>query len=310
MRTRLAGIALVVFASSVFVPLVHSQSSAKILEKKFSFPWPVQWKSGSSITLLELAWGPANSPEMIRKGNETDVNSRQEAKFFPDRPYAIALRLRAEVGHPLGSGIVSIIAPNRLFLIKNVAGDVEFPMELTRLGFLPTGGANLSIHRSGVTEVWEFFPVSPRQKEFLFQVFLPRGAGRAVLSFTVLVRHNTLVLANVTPHTRPACPNFTKDFTGTIGANIGANLRLTKRGTRLFGTEQYARVGKTLWLEGAIDFLGEFRLQERYPRDHVTGIFRGRFSASCQIMSGYFSKPDGSRLLPFEFRRPSNIPQP
>ena len=50
------------------------------------------------------------------------------------------------------------------------------------------------------------------------------------------------------------------------------------------------------------DSLGNFVIEERYPEDQVTGIFKGKFSDVCQAMTGYFSKPDGSRLQPFEFR--------
>ena len=65
----------------------------------------------------------------------------------------------------------------------------------------------------------------------------------------------------------------------------------------------YARIGKTLWLAGVVDLLGNFTIEERYPKDRVTGILKGRFDADYQTMSGYFSRPDGSRLQPFEFHR-------
>jgi hypothetical protein len=58
----------------------------------------------------------------------------------------------------------------------------------------------------------------------------------------------------------------------------------------------------TLWLRGGVDSLGNFVLEEHYPDNRITGIFKGQFSDGCQMMRGYFSKPDGSRLLPFEFR--------
>jgi hypothetical protein len=43
-------------------------------------------------------------------------------------------------------------------------------------------------------------------------------------------------------------------------------------------------------------------IEERYPKDVVTGVFKGAFSQDCRMISGFFSKPDGSRLQPFEFR--------
>jgi len=78
---------------------------------------------------------------------------------------------------------------------------------------------------------------------------------------------------------------------------------LVGKNTTLSGTEQYQRIGKTLWLRGSIDSLGNFVLEERYPEDQITGSFKGKFSDGCQVMQGYFSKPDGSRLQSFELRQ-------
>jgi hypothetical protein len=53
---------------------------------------------------------------------------------------------------------------------------------------------------------------------------------------------------------------------------------------------------------GWVDAEGNFTIEERYPENTVTGIFKGKFYESCQVMIGEFSKPDGSRLQPFKFR--------
>jgi len=70
------------------------------------------------------------------------------------------------------------------------------------------------------------------------------------------------------------------------------------------------RIGTTLWLQGSADSLGTVALEERYPKDVVTGIFKGSFSQGCRVISGLFSKPDGSRLQPFEFREARTSDQP
>jgi hypothetical protein len=59
-----------------------------------------------------------------------------------------------------------------------------------------------------------------------------------------------------------------------------------------------------------VDSLGYFTIEERYPKNTVTGILKGRFDANYQTMSGYFSKPDGSLLQPFEFHAGSPGMQP
>jgi hypothetical protein len=63
-------------------------------------------------------------------------------------------------------------------------------------------------------------------------------------------------------------------------------------------------------LRGSIDGLGNFVLEERYPEDQITGIFKGKFSDGCQMMQGYFSKPDGLRLQPFELRQAHSVGTP
>jgi hypothetical protein len=75
------------------------------------------------------------------------------------------------------------------------------------------------------------------------------------------------------------------------------------RRSTLSGTGQYERVGETLWVKGSTDSLGNFVLEERYSEGQITGTFKGKFSDGCQVMQGYFAKPDGSRLQPFEFRQ-------
>jgi hypothetical protein len=64
----------------------------------------------------------------------------------------------------------------------------------------------------------------------------------------------------------------------------GVKVHLVGRNASLSGTKQYTRIGKTLWLRGAADTLGNFVLEERYPENQVTGILEGKFSNGCQLM--------------------------
>jgi hypothetical protein len=298
----------IVTAVLVFLCFVSTDTAAQpssILEKKFAFPSPVQWRSGNwEVSLIGAAWGPANSPDMISKGHEERFSGKPE--FFPDRSYALALELR---GYAPNNPASVMWGGSGLILIKNVNGDLQVPLELTPTGFVRFSGSpgtmDLSFNHTDTTEVWDFFPVSPHQKAFLFQSFafspIQSSRDRPRASFKVLIRHSDLVIVNALPGSQTLCPDFTKSFSGTVGPNTQVSLRLTAQGTTLSGTEQYARIGKTLWLRGRVDSLGNFSIQERYPEDHLTGIFKGTFSDSSNAMTGYFSKPDGSRLLPFEF---------
>jgi hypothetical protein len=150
------------------------------------------------------------------------------------------------------------------------------------------------------------FPVSPDQNEFLFQTGPVSGvwspADPPKIAFRIIVKEDDLVVANVSPEQHGSCLNFRKELAGAVGGRSKVNLQLTRAAAILSGTEQYARIGETLWLKGTADSLGNFVLEERYPKDRVTGIFQGKFSPDCATMTGYFSKPDGSRLQPFEFR--------
>ncbi len=273
-----------------------NQAVSNILEENFAFPPPIQWRMGEmEVSLIALAWGPANSPEMIAKGRE--VRARENPEFFSARPYALAMRFRATLTSPR---FLEMSTTSGLAQIKNVEGNLEYPSDLTPSGFVP-GTYDLHFTQNAkTTEYWDFFPASPAQKEFLFRAVPP--SNRAKLSFRIIVKDNRFVIINVSPGAEAKALQFRKNFSGTIGAESKVNLQLTGKGPELSGAEQYAGVGKTLWLKGMVDSLDNFILKEYYPKDQVTGIFQGKFSYNYGVMTGYFSKPDGSRLQPFEFR--------
>ena len=267
---------------------------SNIVEKKFDFPPPVQWRAQGpdiEISLIGVAWGPADSPELIAKRVDR-VGGKPE--FYPDRTYALALGFLARFPDAISGGVN---LSSGLFRIRNIDGDAESPMELTASGFV-TIGNDILLERRNTTKYWDLFPVSSDQKEFLFVVpSRPRGAPK--LSFKIILKDNDFLVTNVTPGTG-TCLNFSKNFAGTVGAATGITLTLSREGTKVEGTEQYVGIGKVLWLEGTADSLGNLVVEERYPKDVVTGIFKGALSQDCRTVSGFFSKADGSRLQPFE----------
>jgi len=305
---RIASVVMVLFAAAH----AHSQPASNVLEKTLAFPPPVQWKAGGAeISLVGVAWGPADSPKMISRGRE-DIHVKKP-EFYADRPYVLALGFRAKLPNVAS---VEMYLPSGLGLIRNADGDIEAPMELTAAGFVPFSGSpgtfDVHFNRSGSTEYWDLFPVSADQKEFLFQVISVSGlmapSGNAKLSFRVVRKDEDFVILNAAP-TAEACLNVGKDFVGTVGASSRIKVHLTRENETVSGTEQYARIGTTLWLQGKADSLGTLVIEERYPKDKVTGIFKGKISQDCRAIAGFFSKPDGSALQPFELHQAGAVSQ-
>jgi hypothetical protein len=307
------GVILLLAASA---DLAAGTPASDIITKKLDFPSPVQWRAGQiEVSLIGVAWGPANSPEMISKGQQ-DIHG-QRPEFYPDRPYVLALNFRAKVPNVLSASMT--YTSSGLGRVKNVDGDIEAPMELTASGFVPYSGLpgvyDIHFNRNSTTEYWDFFPASPDQREFLFEVFSPGsnfGArqGTSELSFKIIRKDDDFVIINDSPGAETSCLTFNRKFEGTVGAHTSVRLQLTRQNTTLSGTEQYVRIGTTLWLQGTADSLGNLVVEERYPKDVVTGILKGSFSQGCRVISGLFSKPDGSRLQPFEFREVGIADQP
>ena len=97
------------------------------------------------------------------------------------------------------------------------------------------------------------------QKEFLFQALpysLMPSAHNPMLSFRIILKDNDFVIVNASPDAPTACPDFGKNFAGTIGPASQLNLQLTRKGPMLSGTQEYARIGETLWLSGHADSFG------------------------------------------------------
>jgi hypothetical protein len=295
-------VSLVVVLTSLIIPIQAQSgtahpSASRVIESTVPFPSPVQWSlnlgnGDADISLSGLAWGPATATEMIAKGNEPIPN--QKSEFFPDRPYVLALGLKARISNP----VLDVRTRSGLVLITDSNGTMELPWILTSSGLVRNAYDVHFAMGKVMAQYWDFFPIRPDQKEFLFEV---RTSSRQVLYFTVILKEKTLVVVNSTPAARSDCIQFDKTFGGSIGADSLVRLQIKRQNTTLSGSEQYTKIGKTLWLAGVVDSLGRFIIEERYPRNQVTAILKGRFDSGYKTMSGYFSKPDGSRLQPFEF---------
>ena len=182
---------------------------------------------------------------------------------------------------------------------------MELPRQLSASGLAPKD-YDLHFEVGNVnTQYWDFFPVPADKREFLFEVHSPAQNG---LYFRVILKDDDLTVINSTPQFPSACVHFERNFSGTIGADFFVRLQIKRDNAALSGTEQYAKIGKILFLSGAVDSLGYFTIEEKYPKNTATGILQGRFDASFQTMSGYFSKPDGSRLQPFDFHALQQFP--
>jgi hypothetical protein len=208
------------------VPLLFPYSAAQkpksnravsnILEEKLPSPPPIQWSVGDSeVSLIALAWGPANSPEMISKARE--LRDQEKPRFLSDRPYVLAIHCRATIsGVYVGNG-VTVATMSGLARIKNVEGGLEQPWELTPSGFVHFSGSpgtyDLIFNKTNTTEYWDFFPVPPGQKEFLFRVVVPQQPSRnPPFSFGIIVKDNKFVIIKASPTTEPTALEFKTAF--------------------------------------------------------------------------------------------------
>jgi hypothetical protein len=289
----------------------QSAHDPRVLEQKFDFPTPIQWKLATlipgnpyfEVSLTGVILGPANSQDLISKAAGEQIRGKIEP--FADRPYAIGLHLRATLRKP-----ISTSAASGLVQVKNASGSVEYPPQLTPAGFvspaiLPAGALDLHWSaNSDTAEVWDFFPVPSDQKEFLFRVIPPpSSSGSAEISFRVRVQDNGFDVVKTSPDNGAVTPQFTAHYGGTLGANARLWFELGVVGTELSGFAPFAYGDKTAFFKGKVDSLGNFELKEYFPENHLVGLLDGKFSENWQQMSGYYSKPDGSGLEPFELEQ-------
>jgi len=116
----LAVVVTVFLTPGIFASALAS-TEPDILTKQIDFPSPVQWKVRDiEVSLIGMAWGPANSPEMISKSRE-DVHV-QKPEFYTDRPYVLALNFRATLPNVVSTSMSGCSGLGR---IKNVEGEIE-----------------------------------------------------------------------------------------------------------------------------------------------------------------------------------------
>ncbi len=194
------------------------EPSSRIVEKNLTFPAPVQWATnGAEISLLHVAWGPANSPEMLSKGRQKFV--REQATFYPDRPYVLALGFTAK---SVAAIPTTSYSTSGLVRVMDTDGDIEVPMVLTPEGFVSFSGSpgvyDVHFEQNMTTEYWDLFPAAPDQKEFLFQAFPGNArANNSRLSFRIVLQGDDIAIVNVSPQKRVSCMELGNDFVGTMG---------------------------------------------------------------------------------------------
>lgn len=98
--------------------------------------------------------------------------------------------------------------------------------------------------------------------------------------------------------------DFTKSFEGTINGKYGIIMTLAKSGNDLSGTYMYKSQNSSLKLKGNIDSNGNLSLNEFDNKGSMTGTFKGQLSGGNIL--GQWSKPDGSKTMPFSVTESSN----
>lgn len=99
-------------------------------------------------------------------------------------------------------------------------------------------------------------------------------------------------------------PDFTKSFEGTINGKYGITMVLTKNANILNGTYNYKGKNTPLNISGTIDNNGNLTINEFNTKGNMTGVFKGQLSDNNII--GQWSKPDGSKAMPFSISEFTN----
>lgn len=100
-------------------------------------------------------------------------------------------------------------------------------------------------------------------------------------------------------------PNFTKSFEGTINGKYGIIMTLTKNAKSLSGTYSYKSKGIPIKVSGKIVDNGNLTINEFNENGSMTGVFKGQLSGNNII--GQWTKPDGSKTMPFSISESTNI---
>ncbi len=100
--------------------------------------------------------------------------------------------------------------------------------------------------------------------------------------------------------------NFNKSFEGTINYKYDIIMTLVCDNNSLSGTYTYKSQGVPLKLQGTIDENNKVVINEFNSKGSMTGVFRGTLNTNETILKGNWSKPDGSKEMPFVVSLSSN----
>ena len=98
--------------------------------------------------------------------------------------------------------------------------------------------------------------------------------------------------------------DFTNSYKGTINNKYEIVMTLTKTASYLSGTYYYKSQGTSIKISGTIDKNGILTINEFNDTGKMTGIFKGQLTHDNIV--GHWSKPDGSKTMPFSISKISN----
>ncbi|HWN08353.1 MAG TPA: DUF3298 and DUF4163 domain-containing protein [Pyrinomonadaceae bacterium] len=97
----------------------------------------------------------------------------------------------------------------------------------------------------------------------------------------------------------------TKLFKGTIGNNLGLQMKLMREGERLAGSYFYEKVGTRIDLRGTIDPNGKLTLDEFDTAGKQTGAFHGNWKTEetgLVVITGNWKAPNSNKQTPFSLQ--------
>ena len=98
----------------------------------------------------------------------------------------------------------------------------------------------------------------------------------------------------------------TKFFKGTIGNNLGLQMKLVREGEQLAGSYFYQKVGTRIDLRGTIDKNGNLHLDEFDSAGKQTGMFQGSWKtddAGMAIVAGNWKAPNSNKQTSFSLQQ-------
>jgi hypothetical protein len=90
-------------------------------------------------------------------------------------------------------------------------------------------------------------------------------------------------------------------------------MTLRPKGDVIIGTYQYTKVGKDLEVQGIMRGKDSIIIKEFDEQERQTGLFKGRFTGKGtppESITGIWSRPDGSKPLPFSLRAVGTLAPP